>query len=192
MKAFIHRILAFALLSGALGCSENSPSTADATVDAAPYTLTILQALPDGGTAPISDDASVEIFLGFQGFQYLQIALAAEGAVPDQTQGHARLSVAGGDPLDQVLNTVNFGPPVNGVRYVRKILVFDNDALLPALVGRSFSLSVDLSDPGHRAQASISGILWWDSHCVADGNGACLPPDGGVPDATSGDLGDGP
>lgn len=167
------RCVACLLLALAAGCSDPSAG-ADAAVDATPYALSVR---PHDGS-----DAGIELRLGFQGFRYTRVVLAASGAVPASTPGRVRLEIEGFDPAEQRVRAVAFREVSAGRFETAPLMVYANDITLSRAAGRPASLRVELDDGAHRASATLSGAVRWDPNCVEDAEFRCVPPgDGGAP-----------
>jgi hypothetical protein len=136
---------------------------------------------PVGGA---DDDGGVELRQGFQGFRYTRVVLVAEGDVPAQTPGVARLEIEGFDPAEQRFRSIELQPLARGYFESEPLIVYANDVTLARAVGRRATLRFVLDDGRHRATATREGPVRWDPHCVEDADFRCLPPsalDGGTP-----------
>lgn len=161
------------------GC-PSLPTDSDVVTDATVYELTVGTPLRDGGFAPLTESNPLELHLGFRGFIYARIVFAARGDVPDTTSGRAVFHIEGNEPVTQSLNNVTFVRRVGDVRYSSPVLLFANDVVLSSIQHRRYTLEVTLRDSRHRATARASGTVFHDTNCIDDGNGACLPRDGGT------------
>lgn len=175
------RVLAFGMMA-LWGCSDPATAPVDASVDAAPYELSIAAPHPLG-YAPYAPDASVEMRLGFQSFRYTRVVLVARGQVPSSTPGLIRLDIEGFDRAEQRVNSVTFREGSQGEFYSPPLMVFANDVPLAGAVGHRATITIELDDRRHRASAVFSGVVSWDPNCVEDSEYRCLPTstDGGTP-----------
>lgn len=163
------------------GCSNDDP--AEKKPDAGPscnYTLSWGYRTPSGAFQPFKDGDDAEITLGFQGFRYIQSALALENVKAQSATYSARIVVEGQTPYslsDTPVKVTEEG----GALIADEVLVFFNDIPIAEIVAKNAEITVTAKAAGCIGSTKTTVTLRDDENCVQqeDGGLVCDDPDAG-------------
>ncbi len=175
------RAPALALAACALaGCSSAGPADAGLDAPRIAYEMGIAIPAPDGGFATLHPGDRLPMRLGFQGFTFAYVVFTARGDAPTHTPARTTFAVQGLDPIPQYLTSIEFRPGADGVLRTEPLMIFANDVVVEALHDHAFELRVILADGLREARGSITGVIWFDTGCIDDGDAGCLVRDAGT------------
>ncbi len=164
----------------AVACTDHPGRDASTDIAWIDYDVSVGLPAGDAGYAPIQTGDPLPIRVGFQGFTFARVVFAARGDVPAIASGRTVLTIDGVEPIRQNLTNIDFTTRPDGVFYSSPVMVFANDIVGAAVHGRNYRLDVTFTDGNRRAAGTIAGTVFYDSLCIDDGYGGCLPPDGGA------------
>jgi hypothetical protein len=183
MTAFVRAQLlssiAASLCMGTLAACSSGGSGSDAGTDGCTFHVS----LGTGDRAdfvPLADGDPLEVWLGFQGFRMLNLAVRLDGAVVTTADLTMHLVVeATGVEVDQVDRQMTVVAAADGSRIVEDYLIFFNDAPASQLIGHMATLEHIARGGGCVGATRVEVELRDDNPCI---DTTIVVPDASVPD----------